>query len=159
MKRIISIFLILPLISGCFKYSFTGGGLPGINSISIPMADDKTNEFQLRENVTNALIDKFMQDGNLKLEDVNNSDSILRCSIQSINDRAAGIDRNESASQFELNIRVSIILEERATGKEIIKATISGKGIYSDLSERNSALEEAIDKLTSDILEEIISAW
>lgn len=159
MKRIISIFQILLLFSGCFNYSFTGGGLPGINSISIPMADDKTNEFQLRENVTNALIDKFMRDGNLKLENINNSDSILRCSIQSISDRSASINRDELASQFELNIRVSIILEERSTGQELIKTTITGRSTYSDLSERSSAIEEAIDKLTSDILEEIISAW
>ena len=159
MKRIIRIFQILLLFSGCFNYSFTGGGLPGINSISIPMADDKTNEFQLRENVTNALIDKFMRDGNLKLENINNSDSILRCSIQSISDRSASINRDELASQFELNIRVSIILEERSTGQELIKTTITGRSTYSDLSERSSAIEEAIDKLTSDILEEIISAW
>lgn len=159
MSRFVYILLLIFIFTGCFNYSFTGGGLPGINSIAIPIADDKTNEFQLREKVTNSLIDKFMQDGNLKIENINTSDSILRCSIQSISDRSATIDRNEVASQFELNINVSIILEDRKTGRTIIRKSVRGQSNYADLSERNQAIEEAIDKLTSDILEEIISAW
>ncbi|MFC1724515.1 LptE family protein [candidate division KSB1 bacterium] len=159
MNRFIYILLLILSLVSCFNYSFTGGGLPGINSIAIPIADDKTNEFQLREKVTNSLIDKFMQDGNLKIENINASDSILRCTIQSISDRSATIDRNEVASQFELNISVSLVLEDRKTGKTIIKKSVRGQSNYTDLSERNQAIEEAIDKLTTDILEEIISAW
>jgi len=159
-KKLILIFAFFFILNiYCFNYSFTGGGIPGINSVYIPIADNKTNEFQLREKLTNTLIDKFMQDGNMKLENMNSADSILRCTVENISDRAASINRDEQVNQFQLRISVSIVLQNRKTGKEIIKKNISGISDYMDLSERNEAIEEAMDKLTTDIVEAIISAW
>ena len=146
------------LFAGCF-YSFTGGGLPGVKSVAIPMADYKGSEFQLREKITNQIIDKFMQDGTLKVGNLNTADTILRCTISKSPDRSTAINQNEVAQQFELSINVSIKLEDRKTGKIILTKSVNGKSTYSDLSARNTAMEEAIEMVTDNVLEEIISAW
>ncbi|MDQ7053571.1 MAG: hypothetical protein Q9P14_11980 [candidate division KSB1 bacterium] len=44
---------------GCGVYSFSGSAYPHIKSIAIPLLEDRTAEFGVRENLTNALVEAF----------------------------------------------------------------------------------------------------
>ena len=66
MRIRIGIFLFL-IVCACGFYSFSGGGYPGISSIAIPLFEDRSAEFQIREKLTEALIDKFLRDNTLRL--------------------------------------------------------------------------------------------
>ncbi|UCE05762.1 MAG: hypothetical protein JSW07_19560, partial [bacterium] len=65
MKKGINIFLSLLLLAlfHCGYYSFSGSSLPShIRTIAVPMFENRTTEFGVREDITDALINEFTQD-------------------------------------------------------------------------------------------------
>src|SRR5437867_3210903 len=78
-------FYILPIFSGC--YSFTGASLPaGIKSIAIPLVTDNSNFAQadIRQQLTEGLVQTFTRDGSLQVRDRTASDALLDVTITSI---------------------------------------------------------------------------
>ncbi|MFI5264184.1 MAG: LPS assembly lipoprotein LptE, partial [Candidatus Kapaibacterium sp.] len=73
------------IFSGC--YSFTGASLPaGIKSIAIPVATDNSNFSQadLRQQLTDQLVQKFTRDGSLQVRDRTASDALLDVTITGV---------------------------------------------------------------------------
>src|SRR5690606_19485044 len=87
----IMLFIITALINfgGCCAYSFTGSSVPEhLNSISIPVADDRSGsgESGLREEFTNLLTQKFVDDNSLAVTERVNADAVLETVITSLSD-------------------------------------------------------------------------
>ena len=79
--------------------------------------------------------------------------------IVSVQDRPVSITEQIRASRTEVRITVSIKLEEKKSGKIIFEQQVSGVGHYTDVNERDSALDEAIEQLTTDIANRVLSDW
>jgi len=162
MKRIISfnIFvLILFIFVRCSNYSFSGSMNPGIKSIAIPIFDDFSSEFQIREKTTNSVIDKFLIDNNLKVVTLEEADSVLRGVIEKVEDAPVSLRENETAKAFELFIFLKLEYEDKKSKKIIFKKNLRGRGTYSDPSQREAGIDEAVDKISTDILNLVVSGW
>jgi hypothetical protein len=153
--------LILLLISGsgCGRYSFSGSMSPDIKSIAIPVFEDRSAEFEIREKLTSALVDKFLSDNNLRVLDSDVSDSILSGTIHRVEDRPVAISQNEQAQAFELSIYINITYENRNTNTVIFEKNLRGRGTFSGPEDRELGIEEAIENLSADVLNMVISHW
>lgn len=147
------------LIQGCWYYSFTGGSIPGVESVAIPMFKDNSTEFQLKEKLQQQLVTKFQSENIFKIENPNSADAILSGVITNVTDMPVSVNRQEQASQTEIRISVSIKLDERVSGKSIVSVQVSGVAQYSSVSGRETAIERAINQLTQEISEKILSGW
>ena len=121
---------------------------PGINSIAIPVFDDVSSEFQIREKITSSVIEKFIIDNNLKVVSLEEADSILK-----------GLRADETAKAFELYVYLKLEYQDRKSKKIIFQKNLRGRGTYSDPSQRDDGIDEAVDKISTDILNLIISGW
>src|SRR5437588_4818133 len=75
-------FTFYILLSGC--YSFTGASLPaGIKTIAIPLVTDNSNFSQanIRQDLTDQLVQKFTRDGSLQVRDRTVADALLDVTI------------------------------------------------------------------------------
>ena len=157
MKSKLLILVVILLSSSCMKYSFTGTPTPGISSIAIPIFEDRSSEQRLKEKLNESLVNKFLKDNSLKISTPENSDGIINGVITRVVDRPSSLERNERARQFELHIYLDVKFENRKTGKIIFQQTFDGFSTYADLSQREQSVDEAVEKLSTDVLNKIIS--
>ena len=175
---------IIPLFTSCIFYSMAGSIPPHINSISIPMVENQTVEFGISEAVTDNLVNQFLETNILRLDDVNNADSILKGKIIRVKDAPYTYTKEESVTEYRLTITMDLEWVDVVEDKIIIKKEYSGYGAYGlsgDISSdqidndgdglvdsededefgdpREYATKVAVKKIAQDILNEIMTSW
>ena len=170
-------FLAFVLLMSCIvalqscSYSFTGASVPShLKTISIPVLSDKSGsgEFDLNRKTTTQLIQKFNDDNTLLVSDRLNSDSILEGSIVALSDAPSVVSGGETVSTRRLTITVRVIFKDRIKKITVFEKNFSNYGDYPTTifppgenvtSVRKKAIDEAIDKITEDILLGVVSNW
>lgn len=150
------------LLCGCGAYSFSGAVAGDIKSITIPLFDNQTAEFGIQETITDALIAGFQREGILKVVDETRADAILHGTILRIDDTPNTYTADEQVSEYRFQITCEISLENARTGEDLWKQTFSTWGNYpytGSLADRQTGMDEALRKLTEDILNRIVSNW
>ncbi|MCP4724517.1 MAG: LptE family protein [bacterium] len=160
MKKILFVSTIISLaFVSCWYYSFTGKALPGIESVAIPLFEDRTAEFQIKEKLQAQLQTTFLEENIFKITSPNDADAVLNGVIVSVLDKPVSITDQVRASRTEVRITVRITLEEKKSGLVIFEQQVSGIGHYTEVNEREDALDEAIEQLTTDIANRVLSDW
>ena len=162
-----SIFLIfnfsfLIFLCGCV-YSFSGSSVPKhLKTIAIPLFEDQSGfgEPGLKENFTTSLINLFVNDNSLQIAERNTADSILEGSIISVQDAPQVITPGEQVTTRRVTINVHVTYQDLKLRKKVWEKDFSNWGEYSTSSEtRTTALTQAVNKVTEDILIETVSGW
>jgi len=153
--------ILLLLLGGCAYYSFSGNTLPSyIKTVAIPLFEDQTSEFGIKERLTDALISEFTRDNTLKISSQDEADSIIRGKILSVVDRAETYDAQEHAQSYRVYISVEVKFEDLRKHKVLWKQRMNQWGSYSLADEsRQQGIEQAIKKLAEDILNKSVSGW
>ena len=183
MRKLIYISII-PFFSGCIYYSMAGSIPPHIKSISIPMVENQTVEFGISEEVTDNLVNQFLENNILRLDKENSADSILKGKIIRVKDAPYTYTKEESVTEYRLTITIDLEWFDVINDKVIIKKQYSGFGAYGlsgDISSdqidndgdglvdsededeygdpREFATKVAVKKIAQDILNEIMTSW
>jgi hypothetical protein len=163
-RKAVSLFLLSQLVlwSGCGTYSFTGAVPGDIKSIAIPLFENQTAEFGIQETITDALVAGFQREGILKVTDESRADAILHGTILRIDDTPNTYTASEQVSEYRFQITCEIVLENARTGESLWKQTFNDWGNYpytGSLADRQTGIDEALRKLTEDILNRIVSNW
>ena len=152
--------------SSCGVYSFRGNNPPeGIKTISVPLFTDNSGyaEASIKERFTEILKNKIISDNTLKLVDKTKADAVLNCTISSIRDEALVISGAENVTKRKVTISVTVIFENLKKQKKIWERTYENWGEYNSssnsFSEREVGIIAAREKITEDILNDIISNW
>ena len=145
-------------LAGCGIYSFSGSTIPGhIKTVAVPLFEDTSAEIGIDQQLTDALIDAITQDNTLKIADVRRADAILRGKITSVSDRAGQYDSQENASDFRITLNIQVAFEDAAKRTVLWEETFSQWGSYDN--NREDGIQEAIEKLTTDIMNQTVSGW
>ncbi len=166
-KLILFLFIIVSVINfnGCFSYSFTGASVPEhLKSIAIPISEDRSGSGQpgLSEMLTNSLIQKFIDDNTLQVTEKNKANAILNCSIISLTDAPTIITAGEQVASRRITISVQATYRDLVKRKTIFEKNFSEYGDYppgGSINDRNDAIQNAIDKISDDILLDVVSGW
>jgi hypothetical protein len=161
--RILIAFLVLCTAYGC--YSFTGASVPShLKTIAIPLMDDQSGsgEASLRETMTRVLTDLFIRDNSLEVADRNTADSILEGTILPIRDEIVAVGGGETVNRRRLTLSVKVVYQDMKLRKKVYEKTFSNYGDYDPsggFTQRQAAFDEAIRKISEDILLETVSGW
>ncbi|MGA7160018.1 MAG: LptE family protein [Bacteroidota bacterium] len=155
-------FSFLIFLSGC-AYSFSGSSVPShLKTIAIPLFEDQSGfgEPGLKENFTTSLINLFVNDNSLQMAERNTADSILEGTIISVQDVPQVITPGEQVTTRRVTINVHVTYQDLKLRKKVWEKDFSNWGEYSTSSEtRTTALNQAVSKVTQDILIETVSGW
>lgn len=157
--------LIAINFTSCCAYSFTGASVPEhLKTIAIPIADDRSGsgEAGLRENLTQKLIQKFIDDNTLQVTERTSANALLECSIVSLSDAPAIVSAGESITSRRITVGVKVIYRDLVKRTTIFEKTFSNYSDYpsSDpIQGRTTAIETAIDLISEDILLDTVSGW
>lgn len=159
----LTLIFILTFLAGC--YSFKGGSVPPhLKSIAIPLFDDQSGfgEAGLREEFTNKTVEKFIRDNSFELADSRVSDSILECTIVTVQNIPSVIAAGEAVTKWKITITVKAVFTDMKLKRKIFDKQISNWTEYDAATgpeARQSAIQSTIDKLTEDILLETVANW
>ena len=165
-------YCLLLFLSGCGYYSFSGSSVSGIKTIAVPLFDNQTQEYGIRESLTEALADEFVKDNTLKVVNEKRADSILRGVITKYERESHTFDEQENIKEYIVRIWVNLRFEEKKTTKTIWKEEgMQGWGIYcvTDCVDESGnpkpeeteddGKERALEKLAEDIVNRTVKGW
>lgn len=176
----ISIFLIV----GCSYYSMAGSIPANINNVYIPLIENDTAEFEISENLTSKITQEIAIQNILKITDNINSDSTILGVITSATDGPFTFDSNEQVDEYRFSISLKILWVDNENEKNLIEKTFTGFGNYSINNDPSSdgidndndgildendddefgdsrelAINIAVNKIASDVVNSILSTW
>ncbi|MBL7033731.1 MAG: hypothetical protein ISR91_06265 [Candidatus Delongbacteria bacterium] len=158
--RSLILLVLMSMLISCGIYSFKGALPEGIESVAIPLMENRTSEPLLTEEITDLVINEFMVQNLFRLDDEERADGVLEMTLKSVTERANTYSAEESVSQMRITLDVQVELVRRATGESVMKKNISSWGIYSlEDGERTDGIEEAVNKLVEDISSALLSGW
>jgi len=149
---------------GC-PYSFTGASVPpNWKTIAIPLAEDQSGygEPGLREEFTTMLTTLFITDNSLQVSERTRSDLILSGSITTVADAPSSVGGEEQVRARRVTMTVRYRLQDMTTRRDVWEKTFTNWGEYpwtGGPSQVREGLNEAMRKLTEDILLETVSGW
>lgn len=164
---VLTLLLWSIVISGCGYYSFSGSTLPPhLRTIAIPIFENRTTEFGIPEDLTDALIDKFTEDNSLKVLDRRAADSMIEGIILSVREQAGAYTVQEQVKEIRIYIRIQAKFEDIKKNAVMWEQEFTQWGTYNpDLpltqsgSSRQDAIEEALEKISADIFNKTIGGW
>ena len=160
-KNLISVMIASAAI-GCGPYSFSGSSIPShIKSVAIPIFENETAEFGIKERVTDALLENFVSENILKISDNKNADSIIRGTIVKITDVPFTFDENEFVQEYRVTIFLNLVWYDQVKNNDLFDGKINGWGVYPADSpeERIEGIEKAIERLITEITNKTLSGW
>jgi hypothetical protein len=166
LKYILFLFVFTILNLHCGVYGFRGNNPPeGIKTLAVPLFQDVSgfSEAGLKENFTEALKTKIINDNTFIIADKNVADGILNCTITSVKDEALVISGNENVTKRKITILVKVSFENLKKQKKIWEKQYDNWGEYNSsdvsFSARASGISTAQGKICDDILIDITSNW
>ncbi len=167
-KKILFFAAIVPAALCMFScnYSFKGAAPPeGIKTIFIPSVRDESGFGlpNLSEELTTLLKSKFINDNTLEYTEKTSADGMIDCVVKTVTDEALVVTGNEQVSRRKVTITVSVDFTNLKKQKNIWKKDFSNWGEYDSstggFSKRDEGVKSAEDKITEDILLDVISNW
>jgi len=152
------------LIAGC-AYSFTGASVPPhLSTLAIPLVDDQSGygEPGLREVFTRQLNDLFINDNSFQITDRASADAVLEGVITRVTDAPAAVGGEEQVRTRRVTVTVRFKFEDKKLRKTVWEKTFSNWGDYTSVtaqSQVQAGLEEAMRKVSEDVLLETVSGW
>jgi hypothetical protein len=148
--------------AGCGPYSFReGGGKGGYKSIAVPLFENRTSEYGIRELLTEGVIDGFIKDGGLPVVNEKRADAVLRGAVTAYRRDAYTYDAGDRVKEYRVTISVSARLEDPAKRNVIWEDdALEQWGIFSaDSESEEDGKARAVAKLSEDIVNRTVKGW
>jgi hypothetical protein len=149
----------------CFNYSFTGSLPSHVKRVAVPMFENNTSFNAVNQDLTNKLVDEFVSDNTLEVTSESKADIVISGTIGSIIQRPAILSSGQTAEQvdaYQMVVNVKVKCEDLQKNKVLWEKTLSQFGDMSgagSIDEQNTAIEEALNKITQDILNNTLGYW
>jgi hypothetical protein len=163
--RMSTLLVVALVLSGC--YSFTGSSIPPhIHTIGIPMIEDNSGwgQSDVRQNLTDQLVQKFTNEGSLRVASRTNADALLEVSINAngIRDESVSVKAGEIVTAKKVSITVHATYRDQKKQKLFWERDFTKDAQY-EIAQGQAGLKTAIvqaeEKLAEDLLLAAISNW
>ncbi len=161
-KILIPVLSLLLLISSCGYYSFKGALPAYLNSVAVPLFDDRSAWPDIREKVTDSVINGFVEDNTLKVVDESRAALLLTGTILSVNRVEQSVEQGENVTEYRLIVKVKVKCEDVRASKKMYDKTFEAYTLLqSDAGqdEIDAAVDEALKIITEDIVNTTLSGW
>jgi len=133
-----------------------------IKSVAVPTFQNQTLEYGLEEEITQAVIDTFTEDNNLRVVSEGRADSVVYGVIKAYKRRVAGFSAQEIANEYEIAIIIDVVVRDRVKSKELWKedALARTTNYFVDQVESESdGRQQAVKQIAEDIVSRTVQGW
>lgn len=168
--RLVALALSAGLLCGCGYTNKTI--LPKeISTIAVPTFEDRipaevdfTHQAGLPIDVTNAVIDRLLFDGNLRVVDEKEADVTLVGKIVRFDQEPTRFNELERVEEYRLIVTAHVTLLDNRTKRPLwVESSLSGEKVFflegSRASGQRLATEEAVLEVARNIVDRIVEDW
>lgn len=155
------------MCSGC-GYTASPALLPQhLKTVAIPVFENGTPEAQLEQQITDAVIERFVRDNHLRIVDEKSANAVIRGKVTQYKNSAFGFTANTTnANEFRVTIGVQVTFKDLVKNREmwsdeLVKSVqyyvqnVPGQEAKTELDGR----KDAILKLADEILSRSVEGW
>lgn len=117
----------------------------------------------LEVDITNAIINRFIFDGNLKVTPLERSDAVLNAKLVDYRRDALRYSDGEDVQEYRISIIIEAELKERQTEKILWKQRVAGDTTYFLAGPRaigeDAAASKAVEDVARRVVERTIEYW
>jgi Lipopolysaccharide-assembly len=159
--------LALAGVASC-AYTASPALLPAhLKTIAIPVFENATTEYTIEQEVTDAVIQRFVADNHLKVVDERSADAVIRGKIITYTNTVFGFQAQTGAQEYRVTIGMEVLFKDLVKNREVwnepnlVKSAnyyvqdVPGQTAKTELDGR----KEAIDKLAEEILTRTVQSW
>jgi len=163
-----SAFALAFLAPGCGVYSTNPGLLPGhIKTLAVPAFDNRTVQVGLDQEITQAVITRFVEDNHLRVVGEGEANAVLTGAVIDYKNTVFGFTGREQAQEYRVQIAVAVRLLDKVKNRELWRdenliktqnyyvVAVPGQTAQDEVSGR----QEAIRKIADEILSRTIENW
>ena len=135
--------------------------------MAIPVFENGTTEYTLEQDVTNAVIERFVKDNHLRVVDERSANAVIRGKIVGYKNSVFGFSAGDRAQEYRVSITCSVVFKDLVKNREIwnepnlVKTAnyfvvdVPGQPARTELDGR----KEAITKIADEILTRSVEGW
>ncbi len=140
---------------------------PHLKNVAIPVFENGTTEYTLDQEVTTAVIERFVKDNHLRIVDERSAECVIRGRITTYKNAVFGFSAANRAQEYRVTIGCSVVFKDLVKNREIWNAPdlvktanyfvvdVPGQAAQTELDGR----KEAITKIADEILSRSVEGW
>jgi len=153
--------------TGC-AYSTSTALLPAhLRTVAVPVFENKTSEYTLEQQVTDAVIQRFVADNHLRVVDERSADLVVRGSLLGYRNAVFGFNTATNANEYRITIECSVILKDQVKNRELWNepdlirtanyyvVDVPGEKAKTEVDGR----KDAITKIADEIFARTVEGW
>jgi outer membrane lipopolysaccharide assembly protein LptE/RlpB len=158
--------VLCQLATGC-GYTASPALLPQhLKTVAIPVFENATPEVRIEEELTNAVILRFVQDNHLKVVDEKTANSVIRGKVTQYRNAVFGFTNNATSNEYRVTVAVEVTFKDLVKNRELWSGEIVKSANYyvQDVPGQQAQTEldgrkEAISKISDEILSRSVEGW
>ena len=154
--------------AGSCGYTTSPALLPThLKTVAIPVFENGTTEYTLEQEITTAVVDRFVKDNHLRVVDERSANAVIRGKITGYKNSIFGFSAANRAQEYRVSIACSVVFKDLVKNREIWNETdlvktanyfvvdVPGQPARTELDGR----KEAITKIADEILTRSVEGW
>jgi outer membrane lipopolysaccharide assembly protein LptE/RlpB len=108
------------LIAASCAYTTSSALLPShLKTIAIPVFENATTEYTLEQEITDAVIQRFVQDNHLKVVDERSANAVLKGRITVYRNAVFGFSQSTQAQEYRVTLGASVTFKDQVKNREL----------------------------------------
>ncbi len=170
MKRLVRLggAALLLVAGGSCAYTTSTALLPShLKTVAVPVFENGTTEYTLEQDVTDAVIARFVADNHLKVVDQRSAHAVVKGRITSYRNAVFGFSQTAQAQEYRVTLGISVTFKDQVKNRELwsepdmVKTAnyyvvdTPGDSARTELDGR----KQAIAKLAEEIVARSVEGW
>src|SRR5258705_5466346 len=154
-------------VHGC-AYSVRNNTLPThLKTIAIPTFGNNTVEFGLSDDITQSLVNGFLNDHTLKIAQERDATSVLRGTVVAYRNQVFGYTTTERAKEYEVVLTISITFRDLVKNRDLwkddamtVRTTYNVDPVGTEPAKTETdGRRDVIQKLTDRVVSRTVQGW
>jgi outer membrane lipopolysaccharide assembly protein LptE/RlpB len=153
-------------LCGC-GYTTSPALLPAhLKTVAVPIFENGTTEYTLEQDITDAIVQRFVRDNHLKVVDEKSATSVVRGKVTQYKNAIFGFSNSATAQEYRVTIGVQVTFKDLVKNREIWTDEIIRTANYyvQDVPGHTAKTEldgrkEAVDKIADEVLSRSVEGW
>ena len=166
--RVVVALAAAALITASCAYTTSTALLPShLKTVAIPVFENATTEHTLEQDVTDAVIARFVSDNHLKVVDERSADAVVKGKITEYRNTVFGFSQSAQAQEYRVTLTASVTFKDQVKNRELWSesALVKTANYYvvdtpgAPAKTELDGRRDAIAKLAEEIVTRSVEGW
>ena len=163
-----TLVVFVAIVAGGCSYSPSPSLFPShLRTLAVPILKNETTEPNLEQEVTNAIVNRFVQDNKLKVVAEAEADLVLSGSVVRYVNAVFGFNAREQAEEYQVAVAVRLTARDRVKNREmwrddnLVRTTnyfvVTPAG--QEPADQYTSRGDAISKIADAVINKTVEGW